>query len=184
MTTETRDRVIAAATEEFAEYGYAGARIDRIAASAHASKERLYAWFGDKAKLYSLVVEAAFARNAASVRFDVHDLPGFSRAFYLNLVGSPTALRLLVWEQVETHAPRVLGSEAGQQVTLARIAEIDAAQKAGTLSDRFSAYDLNALIFATAFAWATIPRSLQGDSAEELDRRADVIAQAVALLIA
>lgn len=184
MTTETRDRVIAAAAEEFAEYGFAGARIDRIASVAHASKERLYAWFGDKAALYSLVVERAFVSNAEAAPFDVDDLPGFSRSFYLALVQSPTVLRLLIWEQVETHAPKVLGSEVGREVTIGRIAQIAEAQAAGKLTNRFSAYDLNALIFTTAFAWASIPRALEGDSPEELERRGDVIAAAVAVLIA
>lgn len=184
MATETRDRVIAAAIDEFAEHGFAGARIDRIAAAAKASKERLYAWFGDKAALYALVVELDIARNTASVPFDATDLPGFSRQFYLDLVNSPTTLRLLEWSQVETHAPKVLGSETGTQTTLDRIAKIDAAQKAGTLSSRFSAYDLNALVFSTAFAWAAVPRALSDNTPEEHLRRADVLAEAVRCLIA
>ena len=50
-TTELRDVIIDAARAEFAQYGLAGSRIDRIAKSANASKERLYAHFGDKEAL-------------------------------------------------------------------------------------------------------------------------------------
>ena len=44
----TRDRILAAAKDEFATYGLAGARINRIAAQARASKDRLYAYFASK----------------------------------------------------------------------------------------------------------------------------------------
>ena len=55
-TTELRDEILTAARAEFAQYGLAGARIDRIARSASASKERLYAHFGDKETLFRDVV--------------------------------------------------------------------------------------------------------------------------------
>src|SRR5689334_11886003 len=40
---DTRARILAAATAEFAERGLAGGRVDRIAAAADANKERIYA---------------------------------------------------------------------------------------------------------------------------------------------
>lgn len=181
---DTRARVIRAATEEFAEYGFAGARIDRIATAARASKERLYAWFGDKAGLYSLVVKLDIERNTSTVVFDPSDLPGFARRLYLDLVNSPTTRRLLEWSQIETHAPKVIGSEEGTQVTLDRIARIGVAQEEGILSTRFTPYDLNALVFTTAFAWASVPRTLVEDTPEEHERRADVLATAISCLIA
>src|SRR3981189_168640 len=57
-TTELRGEILAAARTEFAQYGLAGARIDRIAGSAHASKERLYAHFADKEALFRDAVAA------------------------------------------------------------------------------------------------------------------------------
>ena len=54
--TELRGEILAAARAEFAQYGLAGARIDRIARAANASKERLYAHFGDKETLFRDVV--------------------------------------------------------------------------------------------------------------------------------
>ena len=53
----TRARIFAAATEEFAAYGIAGARIDRIAQNARANKQLIYAYFGDKAELFAHVLE-------------------------------------------------------------------------------------------------------------------------------
>ena len=53
----TRDRILAAAKDEFATYGLAGARINRIAAQARASKDRLYAYFASKEELFAAVTE-------------------------------------------------------------------------------------------------------------------------------
>ncbi|MEA2532746.1 MAG: hypothetical protein QOJ93_557, partial [Actinomycetota bacterium] len=44
----TKELLLAAASEEFAEHGLAGARIDRIAERAGANKRLLYRYFGDK----------------------------------------------------------------------------------------------------------------------------------------
>ena len=57
----TRDRILAAAKDEFTEYGFAGARLNRIAATARASKERLYSYFASKEQLFEAVI-----RNAVS----------------------------------------------------------------------------------------------------------------------
>ncbi|MFD5430494.1 TetR/AcrR family transcriptional regulator, partial [Streptomyces sp. NPDC127084] len=49
---EARERILEAAMDEFALRGVDGARIDRIAKNAGASKERLYVYFGDKQTLF------------------------------------------------------------------------------------------------------------------------------------
>ncbi len=41
-STETKRRLLAAAAEEFARYGLAGARVDRIAEAAGANKRQRY----------------------------------------------------------------------------------------------------------------------------------------------
>ena len=49
---ETRQRIFDAAVQEFAENGFAGARIDRIAELAGVNKQRIYAYFNDKEGLF------------------------------------------------------------------------------------------------------------------------------------
>jgi AcrR family transcriptional regulator len=66
-TTELRGEILEAARAEFAQYGLAGARIDRIARNAQASKERLYAHFGDKETLFREVFAADSAEFFRSV---------------------------------------------------------------------------------------------------------------------
>ena len=52
----TRERILTAAKDEFTEYGFAGVRLNRIATTARASKERLYSYFASKEQLFEAVV--------------------------------------------------------------------------------------------------------------------------------
>jgi len=56
----TRQAIIAAATQEFAEFGIGGARIDAIAARAGLNKRLLYYYFGNKDDLFQAVLERAY----------------------------------------------------------------------------------------------------------------------------
>jgi AcrR family transcriptional regulator len=56
----TSASILAAAVVEFTEKGYAGARIDAIAAKAGANKRMIYHYFGDKDGLYLAVLESAY----------------------------------------------------------------------------------------------------------------------------
>lgn len=55
-TERTKRLLLDAATAEFAEHGLAGARIDRIAATAGVNKERIYQYFGKKDDLFAAVL--------------------------------------------------------------------------------------------------------------------------------
>jgi AcrR family transcriptional regulator len=72
----TRQRILGAATEEFARYGLGGARVDRIAARAGANKRMLYYYFRDKDNLFLAVLEASYARiRAAERELELEHLP-------------------------------------------------------------------------------------------------------------
>ena len=67
----SRERILAAAQEEFGRYGFAGARTERIARAANVNKQLLFYYFGSKAGLYQAVVKGAgevLGRAAARVR--------------------------------------------------------------------------------------------------------------------
>ena len=51
--------ILAAARDEFSEYGLGGARVDRIAERAGLNKRLIYYYFEDKEKLFQAVLEAA-----------------------------------------------------------------------------------------------------------------------------
>lgn len=72
----SRRRILAAATEVFAESGFDGARVDAIAEAANINKQLLYHHFGNKDGLFTAVLEAAYTRfreSEAKLRLD--DLP-------------------------------------------------------------------------------------------------------------
>ena len=58
----TRADILAVATREFADQGYAGARINEIAAKTSTTKRMIYYYFGGKEQLYIAVLEAAYNR--------------------------------------------------------------------------------------------------------------------------
>jgi AcrR family transcriptional regulator len=57
----TRERILKAAYEEFARYGFAGARVERINSRAKANQRMIYYLFGSKEQLYQAVLLQAYA---------------------------------------------------------------------------------------------------------------------------
>ena len=64
----TRQKILAAATEEFARHGLGGARVDRIAARAGANKRMLYYYFRHKDNLFLASLERCYADIRAAER--------------------------------------------------------------------------------------------------------------------
>ncbi|MFO1034767.1 MAG: TetR/AcrR family transcriptional regulator [Hyphomicrobiales bacterium] len=56
----TQKRILAAAKAEFARFGLAGARVDRIAIKAKSNKRMLYHYFGNKEALFTRTLEDAY----------------------------------------------------------------------------------------------------------------------------
>jgi TetR/AcrR family transcriptional regulator len=63
----SRQRIFAAAAHEFAARGFAGASVDRIAASAGFNKAMIYYHFGSKAALYRDILRDMFEAVGAAV---------------------------------------------------------------------------------------------------------------------
>lgn len=93
MTTEPRSRdadrsqqiILQAAREEFATYGLAGARVDRIAERADVNKRLIYYYFKSKDTLFLAVLEAAYA-----------DIRAAEQALHLDAIDPVEAIRQLV----------------------------------------------------------------------------------------
>jgi AcrR family transcriptional regulator len=93
----TKDRILTAAREEFANLGLGGARIDAIAEAAAANKQMIYHYFGSKDLLFSAVLEAEYERfrsAEAALELDRLDpldalqkLVTFTWAYYLEHPG-------------------------------------------------------------------------------------------------
>jgi AcrR family transcriptional regulator len=113
--TERRARIMEAARDEFARYGHAGSRVQRIVDRAGVNKQLIFYYFGSKDGLYRAVMEESWdrmreteAHEAAEPRATVQ-LRLAIRAVYLGLVGQPHLVRLLVHDGATGGAAGDLG---------------------------------------------------------------------------
>ncbi|MGA7053500.1 MAG: TetR family transcriptional regulator [Mycobacterium sp.] len=176
-TTELRDTILSAARSEFAQYGLAGARIDRIARAADASKERLYAHFGDKETLFRGVVAADAAEFFAAVRLRPDAVPEFVGDIYDLACRRPEHLRMMTWASLEGLALDPLPLEGREAVAARDIATIETAQAAGYVDTAWRPMDLLVLLFGVALAWAQSPHpdAVSADTAVVAARRAAAV---------
>ncbi|GAA4556934.1 TetR/AcrR family transcriptional regulator [Pseudonocardia xishanensis] len=98
---DTRARLVAAATAEFAELGIAGARVNRIAEQAGVNKERIYGIFGSKEALFDVVLGAAMDRHVAELGLPGEDVAGWVGEVHDFYRANPELLRLLMWEALQ-----------------------------------------------------------------------------------
>lgn len=74
----TRERILSAALDEFAEHGIAGARVDEIAQRAEVNKQALYYYFGSKELLFQAALSYGYAKDLGSL--DLADDPSMPAA--------------------------------------------------------------------------------------------------------
>jgi AcrR family transcriptional regulator len=150
----TRRRLLDAACAEFARYGVAGARVDRIAETAGSNKAQIYHYFGSKTQLFDTVCEQAIQQMEAEVPFDPYDLPGYAARLVRLHERQPEIMRLCTWQRLE----RPVGEPSPAGVAYAR-AQIDAiaqAQKTGDLPAHFHPGFLLGLVLHLATGWVSV----------------------------
>ncbi|MEU9732466.1 TetR family transcriptional regulator [Streptomyces sp. NPDC048002] len=152
----TKARIFDAAVAEFSRHGIAGARIDRIAAEAKANKQLIYAYFGNKAQLFTQVLERVMLDLAVAIPVDPDDIEGWTDRVMDYHAAHPEVLRLLFWEGLEYGATTELPDEAGRREHYRhKIDAIRDGQERGVISDAVPAADLLFLLIALA-NWATV----------------------------
>jgi AcrR family transcriptional regulator len=179
----TRQRLIDAAREEFAQYGIAGARVDRIAANASSNKAQIYHYFGSKDALFDAVWESVVDQIVDAVSFDVEDLPGFASRVAETYARHPELVRLITWQRLERgddppHPRAVNDIES-------RVSAVADAQRAGLISSRFEPPVLFALIVHVAALWGTTsPDVLAVVQVSSAKQRREIVRRAVEALLA
>ena len=131
---ERREEILRVALSVLAERGYRGASMREIAERAQASKETLYAWFGNKKGLFEELVrwqaERVDAVIAPNLERDGDDLSEVLRSFALELQ------RLLLGERAVV-INRAAISEATSDPTFA---EVLATQGRGSVVPKLARY--------------------------------------------
>lgn len=158
-TAATKQKILDAALDQFAEHGPTGTTVDRIAAAAGVNKERIYNYFGSKRGLFMAVMASESARVAEQVAFDpegddpVGDYAG--RIFDYH-VSHPHLLRLILWEGLTV--PGEVAEEAARSAHYREKAEVVAkAQADGVLRDDLAPGTLIFSIMALAGWWHASP---------------------------
>lgn len=175
-----RDRIVTAATAEFARYGIAGARIDRIAKAARTSKERVYAYFSSKDALYRFISNQELAAVAEATRMDPADLPGYAGRVHDYFVTHPERFRLMSWGQLELGTGDSLPDDAVQESAGHKIEQLRQAQEAGHLAPAWDPLDILVFVNQLAMSWAAqpglAPADDEGSDSFIAARRAAIVA--------
>ncbi|GAA2209076.1 TetR family transcriptional regulator [Nonomuraea monospora] len=181
-TAATRAALLEAAREEFAAYGVAGARVDRIAERAGVNKERIYGHFGSKEKLFDAVITEALDDLTTQIA-----LPGADPVEYVAQLtdyyrSHPDTVRLLMWEALNYRGPELL---EGQETRVERCGRKKASLAEGLGETEPSSATARLLFMLTGLALfpAMMPqlgRIILRDAADDHDAIRDQIAAFVA----
>ncbi|MFK3979046.1 TetR/AcrR family transcriptional regulator [Micromonospora sp. NPDC050397] len=157
----TRADILDVATEEFANRGYGGARVDEIAARTRTTKRMIYYYFGGKEQLYLAVLERAYAeiraaergvevdqldpvaaiRRIADVTFDHHE----AHPAFIKLVGVENAQQAAHM----THVARLVDLNSSAVDVLRGV--LARGRREGTFRDDVDALDIHMMISAFCF---------------------------------
>lgn len=159
--TRTKSDILTVATQEFAEKGYLGARVDDIATSTRTTKRMIYYYYESKEGLYRAALQHAYEqiivpverygveglepmeaiRQVAKVTFDLHD-------------GYPFFARLISLENM--NRGRFVGGEGGIEVLPRPIIPLltkllKAGREQGVIKREMDAKDVHMFISSLCF---------------------------------
>lgn len=155
---QTRAEILQVAADEFAEHGFAGGRVDRIAAQMRTTKRMIYYYFGSKEELYVAVLERAYAAiREAEQAIDVDHLDPIAAIRRLAELtfdhheANPSFLRLVSIENIH----RAEHLRQSSQIANLNVPAIDLIARilkrgyaTGTFTRRVDAIDLHMMISA------------------------------------
>ena len=178
----TKARLLDAARDEFAEYGIAGGRVERIAAAARCNKALIYAYFDSKDALFDAAFAAHVQAHLDHVNFDGTDLPAYAGRLFDIFEDDPAVIRLASWYRLErSNGPGLPAVISANQTRLEKLRQ---AQSEGKLTDRWDATAILVLVQSIASAWATLNPEFSATTAPDRTTRRLAVIDAVSRLIA
>ncbi|WP_326632748.1 TetR family transcriptional regulator [Nonomuraea fuscirosea] len=181
----TYQRILDVATQEFARYGIAGARIERIVAAARTNKAQLYAYFGNKEGLFDAIFFASLERIVNVVPIDAADLADWAVRLYDEYLRRPDLIRLATWARLERRPTGHLVAEH-DRLDDHKLRAIAEAQAAGRVRQG-DPFDLMALVIAMSMAWSPVSNvyAASGEEPPEVhERRRELLRECVLRAVA
>ena len=176
MTTSkgeaTKRRILDAASAEFARFGIAGARVDRIAAEARSNKAQMNSYFGSKDALFDAVYSEHIGWMVNSVPLRGDDLPGYAVRLYDAYLAHPEVVRLTTWARLERHPVGDLYND-GEDHNRGKVDAIREGQRTGRIDAGQDAEDVLSLMTAMSMAWSPASALIAAgpDDADDLHAR-------------
>lgn len=172
----THANILKAARKLFAEYGYHGVSMDKIAVTAKANKQRVYAYFKNKSKLFETVLVSAYKEAnthddalVADLEAKPTELTRIIISHYINLYAKyPDFWKLVTWANLENE-PFHKSVKNINDGTLDRIKPFyDQAQRDGRIPKRlsFEVYMYN--LFAISYFYHSNGRTLSNTLTPDL----------------
>jgi TetR/AcrR family transcriptional regulator len=130
----TRERIMAAAQNEFATHGFAGARTDAIANRARVNERMIFYCFDSKEGLYKAVLEQKLSEKAALLEsmpdedFTASLVKGFAKA-----CDDIDAIRMWLWEALDKSNRKLIAKEERRAYLQAEVAHWRRAKANGLL---------------------------------------------------
>jgi AcrR family transcriptional regulator len=166
-----RERILRAAAEEFAEHGFSGARINRIADTAGQNKQLIYHYFDSKEGIYAAVLGEMLTsmHGATDVTSGIREI----------IQGSPKSTpeerrawgRMATWEGLSGERP-VTSAEQRQESIQRQIQTFIQMQQQGRFATEIDPRFALATIYAVATARYAVPQLVDfclGQGAAESD---------------
>ncbi len=147
-----REQLFKAALTEFATYGVAGARVERLAKRAGISPGLVYSFYEGKDRLFDAVFERIVELAISTVPIDADHLPEYAARLYDAALEYPEVARFMTWYQLdrgEAAVPDVVVASMGEKV-----AAIKDAQRRGTVTTAMTAGQILALVLDIANMWS------------------------------
>ena len=149
----THDRIMAAAKAEFTKHGLAGARLNRIAINANASKERLYSYFESKERLFEAVVAQWIGESPYQAPLNAKNVLGYVAGLFDNIVADPQGARLQRW--IELEAPDgMFDNHLLRRIFQAKLDEVRRGQQCGLIDPVWDPKSLLMLLIDIAYSMA------------------------------
>jgi len=176
----TRQRILDAATAEFARHGAAGARVDRIAAEAAINKAQIYTYFGSKERLFDAVLHESMNYFIDIVPIGDGDLVDWALRLYDEYLVRPELVRIATWTRLERRPTGPLADDSHELETVKIQAIVDR-QAAGSIVPG-EPFDIMALVLAMSLAWSpssNVYTASADEPAADHERRRALLADAV-----